>query len=88
MFPVLRVGLFVIMGLLVAHIVAASVQRARRARALEDAWVDEGQPIPWKDYLKRGMEPLEKSLRQRLIYGVYVVPSTIIVMLTLLSNWD
>lgn len=88
MFPVLRVGLFVILGLLFAHIVVASVQRSRKAGALEEAWVEEGQPVPWDDYCKRGMEPLEKSLRQRLIYGVYVVPTTIIVLLTLLSNWD
>jgi len=88
MFPVLRVGLFVILGLLFAHIVVASVQRSRKAGELEGAWVEEGQPMPWDDFRKRGMQSLEKSLRQRLIYGVYVVPTTIIVLLTLLSNWD
>ena len=88
MFPVLRVGLFVILGLLFAHIVVASVQRSRKAGELEETWVEEGQPTPWDDFRKSGMQQLEKSLRQRLIYGVYVVPTTIIVLLTLLSNWD
>lgn len=88
MIPVIRVGLFVILGLLVVHILVASFQRTRKAAELEDQWVAAGQPMPWAAYRKEGMARLEKSLRQRLVYGVYVVPTTIIVLLALLTNWD
>lgn len=85
---VIRVGLFVVLGLLFIHVMVASVQRGRRAAALEAEWLEAGQPVPWETYRKTGMAALEKSLKQRLIYGVYVVPTTIILLLTLLTNWD
>lgn len=85
---VARVGLMVFMVLAVAHILAAMLQRSRKSAELERRWRDEGQPVAWEAYHKEGLAPLEASLKQRLIWGVYGFPAALVVMLAFLTNWD
>ncbi|MEM9395732.1 MAG: hypothetical protein AAGA38_17885 [Pseudomonadota bacterium] len=84
----LRVSLFVFMALAVAHLLAAMLQRSRKARALEADWLDAGQPGSLDEYLAAGMVPLEKELKRRLIWGVYGFPAALTVALAILTNWD
>jgi len=85
---VARVGLIVFLVLAVAHILAAMLQRSQKAAELERQWLAEGQPTDWESYQKAGMEPLERSLRQRLIWGVYAFPVGLVGLLAILTNWD
>lgn len=85
---VARVGLLVFMVLAVAHILVAMLQRSRMSAELEKRWRAEGCPGDWSAYEQNGLAPLERSLRQRLIWGVYAFPAAVIAMLALLTNWD
>ncbi|ABV94752.1 hypothetical protein Dshi_3019 [Dinoroseobacter shibae DFL 12 = DSM 16493] len=80
--------MIVFMVLAVAHIVAAMLQRSRKSAELERRWIEEGQPGTWAAYEKEGLAPLERSLRQRLIWGVYAFPAALVGMLAILTNWD
>lgn len=84
----LRVSLFVFLALAVVHVLVAMIQRAQKARALEDAWLDAGQPGPLDEYVTAGMVPLEKELKRRLIWGVYGFPVVLTLALAILTNWD
>jgi len=84
----LRISLFVFLVLAVAHLLVAMLQRARKARALEDEWLEAGQPGPRAEFVEQGMAPLEKALKQRLIWGVYAFPAALSVVLAVLTNWD
>jgi hypothetical protein len=84
----LRISLFVFLILAVVHIVVAMIQRQRKAQALEDDWLEAGQPGPLKDYVTAGMAPLEKELKRRLVWGVYVFPAALTLALAVLTNWD
>ncbi|MEM1079093.1 MAG: hypothetical protein AAGI09_11235 [Pseudomonadota bacterium] len=85
---VLRVGLLVFMVLAVAHILVAMLQRSRKSAELEERWLAEGRPGTWEAFEKDGLAALERSLRQRLIWGVYAFPVAVIGLLALLTNWD
>lgn len=84
----LRISLFVFLIVAVAHIVLAMLQRSRKAHALEQDWIEAGQPGPLNDYVEAGMIPLEKDLRRRLIWGVYAFPAVLTLALAILTNWD
>jgi hypothetical protein len=85
---VARVGLIVFLVLAVAHILAAMLQRSRKSAELQRRWIEEGQPSSWETYEKEGLAPLERSLRQRLIWGVYAFPAGLVGLLAILTNWD
>lgn len=85
---VARVGLIVFLVLAVAHILAAMLQRSRASADLERRWIEEGQPGDWATYEKDGLAPLERTLRQRLIWGVYAFPAGLVGLLAILTNWD
>ncbi|WP_425091711.1 hypothetical protein [Tropicimonas sp. S265A] len=84
----LRISLFVFLAVAVVHILLAMLQRWRKSQELEQDWLDAGQPGPLKDYVTAGMAPLEKDLKRRLVWGVYVFPALLTVALAVLTNWD
>jgi len=80
---------FFIIGFLVLSVVYVSVSlysRAVRREKLEDAW--EENPEGSKEaFLRDGMAEYDKSLRKRLILGVYVVPLLLLGTILYLTNY-
>lgn len=66
-----------IVGFVVLTVIYVSLSwysRAVRREKLEQWWEDEGQPGDRDTYVAEGLRDYDRSLRRKLILGVYVVP--------------
>lgn len=66
-----------IVGFVVLTVIYVSLSwysRAARREKLEQWWEDEGQPGDRDTYVAEGLRDYDRSLRRKLILGVYVVP--------------
>lgn len=58
----------------VAYAFVAISARLRQRRRLQAEWEDAGQPGARDDFVDRGMDEFEDTLRYRLLLAIYVVP--------------
>ncbi|SFI97690.1 hypothetical protein [Jannaschia pohangensis] len=61
--------------------------RAGERDRLEAEWETEKPPLPRHTFVDIGMAEYKRSLRRKLLWGVYVVPITLICLLVYLVNY-
>lgn len=61
--------------------------RSVRRGTLKEWWEEEGRPGDLETYIEKGLAEYDGSLRRKLIWGVYVVPFTIIVLVIYFTNF-
>ena len=61
--------------------------RSARRRKMELDWEEAGRPGDRNAYIEAGMKQYEHSLRKRLIWLVYIVPVTMVVVIIYLTNF-
>lgn len=62
--------------------------RRERRRRMERDWIDAGRPGDRDAYITEGMAQYERSLRRKLLWLVYVLPLSAVVLLVWLTNFN
>ncbi len=86
----LRLAVFGLIGMTVAYWVLRIYFRSTQREELEKEWdrdhPDGGDPDERDAYIEVGMESYGKSLRAKLIWLVYVIPTAAVLVLLFLIN--
>ena len=61
--------------------------RAGERDRLEAEWVAKQPPLPQHTYVENGIRDYRRSLRRKLLWGVYIVPIGAILLLIYLVNY-
>ncbi|WP_179378552.1 hypothetical protein [Jannaschia marina] len=87
MFALLR--LFVVLMVLLTIVYWALVFyfRAGERDRLEAEWEAEQPPLPRDTYVENGIREYRRSLRRKLLWGVYIVPIGTICILIYVVNY-
>lgn len=87
MLGLLRV-LFVLFAVLTVIYVALSLySRSVRREKLELQWEEEGREGDMRAFVRAGLREYDRSLRRKLILGVYIVPITVIGLIVYIVNY-
>lgn len=84
----LRLGLFLLVGLTLLYLLISIYARSLERERLEKAWDADQGPGERAAFIADGMARYAGSLRRKLLWGVYVVPVTVISILVYLLNFD
>lgn len=79
-----------IIGFVVCTVIYISLSlysRAVRRGKLKEWWQEEGKPGDLETYVQQGLAEYDKSLRRKLIWGVYVVPFFSVVTIIYFTNF-
>jgi len=92
MVALIRLGIFGFIALSIIYVLVSLYSRSVRREKLEeraDAAISEGtlDPAGRNTYIEDGMRAYEQSLRKKLIWGVYVVPITLVIILIYVTNF-
>lgn len=80
---------FVVMT--IVYIVLSIYSRGQRRQKLRDEW-NQGSlagkpPGDYDAFMEKGMADYDGSLRKKLIWGVYVIPTAIVLLIIYLTNF-
>ncbi|WP_028030441.1 hypothetical protein [Gemmobacter nectariphilus] len=83
----IRLGFFLLIVLSVLYVLISVYARSLERERLEKRW-DSGHGTGERDaYIEEGMARYQKSLRRRLLWGVYIVPVVVISVLVYVLNF-
>lgn len=84
---VVRLLFMVLVGLSIVYLSLSLYSRARARARLEAEW-DAGEfDIPRDAYVRAGLVKYDRSLRRKLILGVYIVPMALVGLIVYLVNF-
>jgi hypothetical protein len=87
MVALMRLLIFGLIALTVIYLAISWYSRSARRRKMERDWEEAGRPGDRTTYIEAGMVQYERSLRKRLIWLVYIVPVTAVVVIIYLTNF-
>ena len=87
MLALLRLVVFGFIILTVIYVSVALYSRSVRRRKLLTEWQDTGRPGDKDAYIEAGMAQYQRSLRRRLIWLVYIVPTGMIALIIYMMNF-
>jgi len=91
MIALVRLVVVGFMVMTVVYLCLSFYSRLVRRGKLRDEWNEESlagnNPIDYDTYMDQGMEAYDGSLRKKLILGVYVVPTLVVVVIIYLTNF-
>jgi len=87
MIGLLRLGIFLLIGLTVLYVLISIYARSLQRERLEKAWDAAQGPGERAAFIRDGMERYQGSLRRRLLWGVYIVPVAVISVLVYVLNF-
>jgi len=79
-----------VIGFVVLTVIYVSLSyysRAVRRDRLGQWWEDEGRPGDRDSYVEAGLRDYERSLRRKLIWGVYIVPVAAVLTIIYFVNF-
>lgn len=80
----------VVIGFIVLTVIYVSLSlysRSVRKSKLAEWWEEEGRPGDREAYIEAGLKEYEGSLRRKLIWGVYIVPVTVVALIIYFTNF-
>lgn len=83
----LRLGIFLLIGLSVLYLLISVYARSLERERLEKRWDAGHGEGDRQTYIQLGLERYRKSLRRRLLWGVYIVPLVVIGVLIYVLNF-
>ena len=86
MFSFARLMIMALVALTVVFVSLWFYFRTAKRDKLELEWHEKGMPTSKENYVGEAMQEYDGSLKKRLIWGVYVVPSTLIAILIYVTN--
>ena len=87
MFALARLVVVGLVVLTVVYFCLALYSRSVRRGKLEKEWDEEGMTGDRDAFIAQGLEDYEGSLRRKLLWGVYIVPITLVVVTVYLTNF-
>lgn len=84
-------GRLLIFGLIVLSLIYIGLSwhfRAQRRKRMERDWEETGRPGNREAYIAEGMTQYERSLRRKLLWLVYILPVSAMVLLIWLTNFN
>ncbi|WGH77743.1 hypothetical protein [Jannaschia ovalis] len=87
MLALLRLTVMLLIALTVIYWALVLYLRAGEKDRLEAEWEAERPPLPQHTYVANGLRDYQGSLRRKLIWGVYVIPITVVVGLVYYVNY-
>lgn len=84
---VVRLFFMAFVVLSVIYLSLSLYSRAVRKGKLEQQWIEEGREGDRRAYIRAGLVDYDRSLRRRLILGVYLIPMAIIGTILYLVNY-
>lgn len=72
--------------LTIVYVCLSFYSRAVRRGKLEEKWHVGPQKVDKQTFVQRGLERYDGSIRKKLIWGVYVVPLVLVVLIIYLTN--
>lgn len=82
----LIVGSFLVLSVVYVGVSLYS-RRVRRAK-LREKWRIGPQRIDQETFVRRGLKRYDKSIRRKLILGVYIVPVGLVIVIIYLTNFN
>ncbi|MGI3163949.1 hypothetical protein [Pseudooceanicola sp. 200-1SW] len=86
-FAFVRLALVAFVVMTVAYVVISIWSRQVRRRKLIRDWEEEGRPGERSDYVERGLDDYDDSLRRKLILLIYILPVVIVGFIIYLVNF-
>lgn len=83
----LRLGVFLLVGLTVLYVLLSIYARSLERERLEKAWDAAQGPGDRAAFIEVGMLRYGRSLRRKLLWGVYIVPVVVISVLVYVLNF-
>lgn len=83
----IRLAVFGFLFLSVIFVCLSLYSRAVRKGKLRDEWTQGGKDLDEDSFVQQGLKDYEGSLRRKLIWGVYVVPVVLVVLIIYLTNY-
>ena len=71
----------------VFYIALSFYSRSKRREKLKQWWEEAGRPGDQDTYIRDGLTEYEESLRRKLIWGVYIVPFSLIILIVYFVNF-
>lgn len=87
MLGLLRVLFVLFVALTVIYVAVSLYSRSVRRGKLEAQWEEEGREGDMRAFVRAGLKDYDRSLRRKLILGVYIVPITIIGIIVYVVNY-
>lgn len=87
MIPLVRLAVFGFVALSVIYVLVSIYSRSVRRERLEKQWDARQGPGDRAAFIAQGMADYQKSLRRRLLWLVYIVPTVVISALVYLLNY-
>lgn len=87
MIALIRLAIFLLVFLTIIYVLVSIYSRSVRRERLEKRWEAEGSIGDRDTYVREGLARYQASLRRRLIWLVYIIPITVIVILVYLLNF-
>jgi hypothetical protein len=84
----LRLGLVLGVGLTAVYFLLAIYSRSVRREALEKEYDEGGIDAEREAFIAEGMQRYEHSLRRKLIWLVYIIPTVVIMGLVYILNFQ
>ncbi|SEL18796.1 hypothetical protein [Roseovarius nanhaiticus] len=70
------------------YAVLSIYSRQVRRGKLEAEWLIQGKPGSEEEFVEAGLKEYDSSLRRKLIFGVYVIPVTVVAVVIYLTNFN
>ncbi|MDX5403686.1 MAG: hypothetical protein LPK02_16080 [Rhodobacterales bacterium] len=87
---VLALARLIVVGFLVLTVIYVSLSfysRAVRRSKLRQKWEEDIRRGDREEYVRRGLQIYDRSLRRKLLWGVYIVPVVTIAVVIYLVNF-
>jgi|AntAceMinimDraft_11_1070367.scaffolds.fasta_scaffold30070_3 hypothetical protein len=87
MFAVLRLFALLFAVLTLLYLIMSFMLRQIALKEARDAWEKLDTRIDWETYLERQMKVHNRSMKRKLIVGVYILPTALVAALVYFVNF-
>lgn len=87
MIALMRLAVFGFIGLTIMYFLVSIYSRSTRREELEKVWDAAQGPGGRDEFIAEGMAAYEKSLRKKLIWLVYIIPTLAVIAAVYLLNF-
>ncbi|MEE9388258.1 MAG: hypothetical protein V3U96_06580 [Paracoccaceae bacterium] len=84
---IIRLGVFGFLALAVIFVLVSIYSRSVQREKLEDVWDEEVKTGDRDAYIEDGLRDYEGSLRKKLIWLVFVIPTVVVAGLVYVTNF-
>lgn len=88
MAALMRLLIFGLIGLTLLYLGLSWHFRAQRRKRMAQDWEEAGRPGNREAYIAEGMAQYERSLRRKLLWLVYILPVSAMLLLIWLTNFN